>query len=173
MTTASSFRNPGPSVRYRFTWRIAALCLTGCLAAVGGAGAFAQPPLDPARHGATAGAAGESVGIVAHVSDMLQHMPGNAEPSAAQKSSLSAIIQKANADLTPLQEKLSDSHAKMFSLLTQPTIDRSAVEVIRAAQMDAAAQVSKRSTQFVIDVAEALTPEQRKLIAEHMAHHQS
>lgn len=173
MITASPVESSMVSARRLAPKPVAALALLGCLAAVGSASAFAQQVVDQAPHGASTVKARESVDIVVHVSDMLQQAHGNVEPSAAQKSKLSAIIQQANADLMPLQGKLRDSHAKIFSLLTQPTIDRSAVEAANTAQLDATIQMSKRSAQFVIDVAEVLTPEQRKAIAEHMSHHES
>lgn len=173
MITATPVRRFMVSARRLAMKSVAALALFGCLAAMGSTSAFAQHAASPSSRDASTAKPGGTVDIVAHVSDMLQRAHGNAEPSAAQKSKLSAIIQQANADLVPLQGKLRDSHAKMFSLLTDPTIDRSAVEAARVAQMDVALQISKRSTQFVVDVAEVLTPEQRKAIAENMSHHES
>lgn len=173
MFTASPVQCLMASIRRLASKPIAALVLLGCLASVSSPGALAQHVADPVPNGASTVRAGETAEIVAHVSNMLQLIQGSAEPTSAQKSKLSAIIQQANADLMPMQAKVRDSHAKMFSLLTQPTIDRSAVEAARMVQIDTTLQMSKRSTQFVVDVAEVLTPDQRKAIAEHMSHHES
>lgn len=172
MFTASPVQSLMASARRLASKPVAALVLFGCLASVGSASALAQHAVDSVPHDASTVTAGESVDIVAHVSNMLKLIQGNTEPSPAQKSKLSAIIQQANADLMPMQAKIRDGHAKMFSILTQPTIDRSAVEAVRSAQIDATVQMSKRSTQFMVDVAEALTPDQRKAIAEYMSHHE-
>jgi uncharacterized membrane protein len=59
----------------------------------------------------------------------------------------------------------------VFALLTQDTIDRTALETLRAAQMRVADNLSIRLTQFIADVAETLTPAQRKALAEHFAQH--
>ena len=55
------------------------------------------------------------------------------------------------------------------ALLTQPTIDRAALESLRASQLAVAEQASKRLAQALADMADVLTPDQRKAIAEHMA----
>lgn len=173
MFTALPVQSLLASARRLASKPVASLVLFGCLASVGSASALAQHAVYPASHSASTDTAGETVDIVAHVSNMLKLIQGNTEPSPAQKSKLSAIIQQANADLMPLQTRIHDGHAKMFSILTQPTIDRSAVEAARSAQIDVTVQMSKRSTQFMVDVAEALTPDQRKALAEHMSHRES
>ena len=53
-------------------------------------------------------------------------------------------------------------------LLTQPTVDRAAIEALRAEQMALADEASKRFAQAVGDVAEVLTPEQRRKIDERV-----
>jgi Spy/CpxP family protein refolding chaperone len=49
-------------------------------------------------------------------------------------------------------------------LLTQPTIDRAAIEALRVEHLALAEAASKRFTQALADVAEVLTPEQRRKI---------
>jgi Spy/CpxP family protein refolding chaperone len=55
-----------------------------------------------------------------------------------------------------------------MELLSAPTIDRAAIERLRAEQMQATDAVSKRMSQAFADAAEVLTPEQRKKVAERM-----
>jgi Spy/CpxP family protein refolding chaperone len=55
-----------------------------------------------------------------------------------------------------------------MELLAAPAIDRGAIEQLRAEQIQAADAASKRLTQALADVAEVLTPEQRKQLAERM-----
>jgi Spy/CpxP family protein refolding chaperone len=60
----------------------------------------------------------------------------------------------------------------MIQLLSQTTIDRAAVEQLRATQMAMLDTASKRLTQAIEDASDVLTPEQRqKLIAMHHGQH--
>jgi hypothetical protein len=53
--------------------------------------------------------------------------------------------------------------------LTAPTIDRSAIERLRAEQIGLAETASKRIAQAVADASETLNPEQRRKIADWLA----
>ena len=53
-------------------------------------------------------------------------------------------------------------------LLTQPTVDRSAIEALRAEQLSLADAASKRFAQALGDAAEVLTPEQRRKIDDRL-----
>jgi Spy/CpxP family protein refolding chaperone len=57
---------------------------------------------------------------------------------------------------------------KSVELLSADKIDRGAIEKARAQSMRAADVTSKRYTQALADVAEVLTPEQRKTLAARM-----
>lgn len=100
-----------------------------------------------------------------HLDKMIEHLVPDA--TAQQKDKLHAIAKSAMDDLKPLHEKGRTLHQQMTTLLSQPKIDRAAVEQTRQQQMQVADQVSKRMTQAFTDAAEVLTPEQRaKLPAE-------
>lgn len=146
----------------------AALCVPLlALALFGGAatGVFAHPPAGSPTHAAS------SEDIVAHVNAMLQYVYDNVGASESQKTQLASIVQRAQSDLAQLQSQHADGHQRIFGLLTQPTIDRDAVEAERVAHMSVHEQTSKRTMQFLVDVAEALTPAQRKALADHMSQH--
>ena len=55
------------------------------------------------------------------------------------------------------------------TLLTQPSVDRAAIEAFRAEQIALADAASKRIAQALADAAEVLTPEQRRKIDDHLA----
>lgn len=143
-----------------------ALALIG--SAAFSAGALAHSP--GGMHAMQAGADGAQ-GIVAHVNGMLQYVYTEAGATDAQKTQLAAITQQAQTDLAQIQDQGGDGHARIFGLLTQPSIDRGVVEAEYAAHMKIHEQVSKRTLQFLLDVAEALTPAQRKALADHAAQH--
>ena len=149
---------------------LAAAVLLGGVAAIS-AGAVAQQSEAMAHEGDAAMMSHGGEDIAAHVNGMLQYIYAEVGAPDAQKAKLSAIVQQATAELAPMQEKLQSSHLRLFGLLTRGDIDRNAVEAERAEHLSIANQASKRATRFFIDIAEALTPEQRKALAEHMNHH--
>jgi Spy/CpxP family protein refolding chaperone len=109
--------------------------------------------------------------MVAHVNGMLQYVYDNVGADAAQKAKLAAISQAATDDLGPLHEQMAATHSQAFALLTQDRIDRTALENLRVEQMQLADTASKRITLFIADVADTLTPAQRKALADHFAAH--
>jgi Spy/CpxP family protein refolding chaperone len=99
---------------------------------------------------------------------MVRHLAIEIDATAEQQEKLRTIVKAAVKDLVPLREKAQAARQRARQLLTQPTIDRAAIESFRSeqiAQMDAA---SKRLTQALGDAAEVLSPEQRQKISEHM-----
>ena len=61
-----------------------------------------------------------------------------------------------------MREKAQSARQRGRELLTQPTVDRAAIEALRAEQMALADAASKRFAQALGDAAEVLTPEQRR-----------
>ena len=103
----------------------------------------------------------------ARVDRMIERML--ADGTATQKAQVAAIIKAALADLKPLREQHRTARAEGIKLLTQPTVDRAALEQLRASQLQLAEQMSKRLTQALADTAEVLTPEQRARLGERLA----
>ena len=100
-----------------------------------------------------------------HVDGMVNHVLSDATPE--QKAKVSTILKAALTDLGPLRAQHQAAHKQALSLLTQPTIDRAALEKVRADEMQLAELTSKRITQALGDAAEVLTPEQRVKLVEH------
>lgn len=100
----------------------------------------------------------------------VRHFAVDVDATPEQTERLRAVARSALRDLLPLREKAFDgSRERFLSLLTQPTIDRSAIEALRAEKVATLDQVSKRVAQAFADAAEILTPEQRKAVAERWA----
>ena len=85
-----------------------------------------------------------------------------------QKQRLEPIVKQAVKDLLPVREKAHAARKQAVELLAADSIDRGAIEALRAEQIQLAEQASKRFAQALADVAEVLTPAQRKQIAERM-----
>jgi Spy/CpxP family protein refolding chaperone len=63
---------------------------------------------------------------------------------------------------------MRDARRQARQLLTAPTVDRPALEALRAAQLAEADAASRRMVQAIADAAEVLTPEQRAKLAQRL-----
>jgi Spy/CpxP family protein refolding chaperone len=97
---------------------------------------------------------------------MVKHMAVEIDATPDQTAKLTEIAKAAAKDLRPLREKARDARREGMKLLAAPTIDRGAIERLRAEQIQAADAASKRLTQALADTAEVLTPAQRQKLAE-------
>jgi len=163
-------RNSGN--RRRFFKRAAIATLIGGIAAGIGITAFAQGggycgwrhggfmagPLDPAQ-------------VDEHLDRMLKHLYVEIDATDEQKQKLAPIVKQAAKDLLPLREKMQAARKQAIELLTGDTIDRGAIEALRAEHLQVAEQASRRIAQALADAAEALTPAQRKELAARVEKH--
>ncbi|MGZ3361339.1 MAG: Spy/CpxP family protein refolding chaperone, partial [Xanthobacteraceae bacterium] len=100
---------------------------------------------------------------------MTKHMAIELDATPDQQAKLASIAKAAVADLRPLKEKAQGTRAQAIALLTAPTIDRTAIERLRAEQIGLAETASKRVAQALADAADVLNPEQRRKVADWMA----
>ena len=165
-------QNPNSGNRRRFFKRAAIATLIGGIAAgigikafahgggYGGwhRGGFAAGPLDPAA-------------VDEHLERMLKHLYVEIDATEEQKQRLAPIVKQAAKDLLPLREKMQAARKQAIELLTRDTIDRGAIEALRAEQLQLAEQASRRIAQSLADAAEVLTPAQRKELAARVEKH--
>ena len=114
----------------------------------------ARGPIDPAQ-------------MEQHLDRMLQHMYVEIDASDAQKQKLEPLVKQAAKDLAPLRDKVREARREGIKLLSADNIDRGAIERFRVQQIGATDAASRRFTQALADVAEVLTPEQRRKLAAH------
>jgi len=100
---------------------------------------------------------------------MLKHLYVEIDATDAQKQKLDPIVKQAAKDLQPLRAKRLEARKRRTELFSADKIDRAAIESARAEGISAADASSKRFTQALTDVAEVLTPEQRKKLASRLA----
>jgi Spy/CpxP family protein refolding chaperone len=106
-------------------------------------------PLDPAR-------------VEERADRMIRHVGVELDATAEQQDKLRAIVKGALKDLLPVRDQMLAARQQARDLLTQPTVDRAALEKLRTERIAAADTASKRLVQALADAAEVLTPEQRK-----------
>jgi periplasmic protein CpxP/Spy len=104
--------------------------------------------------------------IDVHVDRMIRHLAVEIDATSEQQDKLRAIVRAAAKDLLPVRDKVLAGRAAGRDLLTQQTIDRPALERLRADQIATHDAVSKRLVQAVADAAETLTPEQRRKLSD-------
>jgi Spy/CpxP family protein refolding chaperone len=146
--------------------RAALFALTAGLALAAGIGAVAHDAGMPMmlHHGPMT--AGE---ITAHADMFLQHIYAETDASDAQKAQIEPLVRQALDDLLPLHDHARDFHQQALQALSGDRVDRVALETLRAEHMQAADAASRRITQALADVADVLTPAQRKALAAHVA----
>jgi protein CpxP len=114
-------------------------------------------PLDPAA-------------LDARFDRMLKHLYVEIDATDAQKERLAPIVKNAAKDLLPLRDQMRSARREALALLGAETIDRAAIERLRAEQLQLAEAGSKRLAAALADVAEVLTPVQRAQLAERLQH---
>lgn len=140
--------------------------LAAASTAVAGLGGFGLNALaDGRRHGH---GPSDPARMEEHLDRMLKHMYVEIDATDAQKQKIDPIARQAAKDLRPLREKARDARLKSVDLLAADRIDRGAIENARAEGIRAADASSRRFTQALTDIAEVLTPEQRKTLAARM-----
>lgn len=85
-----------------------------------------------------------------------------------QKSKLKTIVSATIDQVRPDRETRNAMRDEIIKLIEAPTIDRNAIEALRAKQMSQFEERSKAIAKAVADAAEILTPDQRKKLVEEM-----
>lgn len=100
---------------------------------------------------------------------MARHFGVEVDASREQQEKISTIVKAAAKDLLPLRDKVQAARRDAIDLLGAATIDKAAVERIRTEQMGSADAATRRLSQAVLDIADVLSPEQRKKLADRIA----
>ena len=125
---------------------------------------------DAAMHGAMHGDGhGDMHAMMArHLDKMLTAV--DATPD--QKSRIMAILGGAMTSMGGAHEKMHDGMRQFHALIGAPTIDRGALESLRASEIAEIDAGSKTLVAAAADAAEVLTPAQRAKLATMMADHE-
>ena len=103
--------------------------------------------------------------VEARADRMIRHLSIEIDATAEQQDKLRAIMRAAVKDLLPVRDKVLAARTSARELLIQQTIDRTAIEKLRADQIAMYDAASQRLVQAVADAAEVLTPEQRRKLS--------
>jgi protein CpxP len=98
----------------------------------------------------------------------LDQMLTDAGASDDQKTKVKSIVTTTFDVVRPDGETRKAMRDEIIKLIEAPTIDRNAIEALRAKQMAQFEERSKAIAKAVADAAEILTPDQRKKLVEEM-----
>ncbi len=99
---------------------------------------------------------------------MLKHMYVELDAMPDQQKRIAPIVRQLAKELAPMRGQMMETRKQAMGLMTADTIDRAAIERMRGERLQRMEAVSKRISQAMGDVAEILTPAQRKKFAERM-----
>jgi Spy/CpxP family protein refolding chaperone len=91
---------------------------------------------------------------------------GRVDATEEQKAEVQAILDRTLADVSALRGDHGALHEAAVAELTAPTIDRDALEALRAEQVAELEEASRTIVEGVADIATVLTVEQRLELAE-------
>jgi protein CpxP len=155
------------AIRRLFLNRYTALAFIAGAGLSAGVAALAQTGgMAASHHGMMM--SGNPADMSAHVDHVLKHLYVEIDATDAQKAQIDPLVKQAMTDLMPLHTQVQSAHTQFIQALTQPTLDRNALESAREAHMQLADQASKRFVQLVGDVGNVLTPTQRQALANHI-----
>ena len=106
--------------------------------------------------------------IEARIERMVKHVAIEIDATEEQQDRITALVTAAAKDLKPVHERLHATGKEIHNLLLADPIDRAALEKLRAERLAEAETISKNLVGTVADVAEVLSPEQRKALDERI-----
>ncbi len=103
------------------------------------------------------------------VTFFIQHRFGRVlsavDATQEQRDRINAIVKDTVKDVMALRKDRAAQREKVLAMFTADSIDRSALEALRAEKLALGDIASKRIVRAIADVAEVLNPEQRRQIA--------
>ena len=107
-------------------------------------------------------------GIAYRVERIVKHAAIEIDATPEQQQKIIALVTATAADLKPVTIRMRATGKEMKELLLATTVDRAALEKLRAQRLADAEKVSKDMVRTIADIAELLSPEQRKILEERV-----
>ena len=100
----------------------------------------------------------------------MSHLLDSLDATSEQRDAVKAIADQAFTDLRTMRETHHGARQAVIEELAKPSVDRSALEALRAGHLETGEAMSKRIVQAIADAAEVLTPEQRAKLPDAVGH---
>ena len=118
-------------------------------------------------HGPMGSAGDMHAMAMSHVTQMLDAVGAGDD----QKAKISSILHAGFEPMAKMHEDMAKTHNALHQILAAPTVDRAALEQLRAAQIARIDSVSRTATAALADAADILRPDQRAKLATLAAEH--
>jgi Spy/CpxP family protein refolding chaperone len=106
--------------------------------------------------------------LEAKVTRIVKHVAIEIDATAEQQDKIIALVKSAAKDLRPLRDEMRAAGRQAHELLLAERLDRTALEALRAERLAETDRISKTLVNTIADIADILTPEQRKLLDERI-----
>ena len=113
------------------------------------------------------------VDIEVRIERIVKHAAIEIDATQKQQEKITALVTAVAKDLKPVHDRMRSVGKKIHDLLLAATIDRSALEQLRAERLADAERISKNLVSALADVAEVLSSEQRNLLDERFTQFRS
>lgn len=150
--------------------RVRPIALTLALAAALAGGAQAAPMMGGGHdHGAWSGSGmGPGMGPGGMMGGMVYRMLDRVNATPEQRTQIRQIMDRARTEMRAQYQANQGLRDEALALFAQPNIDAAAVEALRQKMQAQHEAASKRMTQSMLEVANVLTPEQRKQMTDYL-----
>jgi len=102
-----------------------------------------------------------------HAEHITGRMMDRVDASSAQRAKAATIAQAAADDLEALVQAHRATRASLYSALSADTLDPARIEQLRSEALQRADAVSRRLTQEMVEMADLLSPNQRRVLLSH------
>jgi len=163
-TTNETQQTPDPTHRKRGRSRFRSLAIIGAIVAAVAITAGFGYGRQAMRHGPP----GMHPGMMRDRAEfMVDRALKKVDASEEQRAQIEAILEASFEEGMAMRGDHETMHVEIQSILTADTVDRSRLEALRAEKLEQAEKMSKLLTKTIGDVADVLTPEQRRELAEY------
>lgn len=111
--------------------------------------------------------------IDAKVTRAVKHVGIEIDATAEQQEKIIALVKSAAKELRPLRDQMHATRSQAREMLLADNFDRAALETLRAERLADFDRISKTLVDTLADIAEVLTPAQRKLLEERIGEFRS
>ena len=111
-------------------------------------------------------------GIERFAEKRIDRMLDRVDASDGQRAEVKGIVGEAVAEMKELGGFYRETRQALLDTLGAENVDREALEELRLANLETVDQASRRLVAALADVADVLTPEQRRELVQHMQRHE-
>jgi len=102
------------------------------------------------------------------ITRMVRHAAIEIDATDEQSEKIATLLTAVARDLKPMRDDMHAAATEIHELLLEDSIDRQALERVRAERLAEADRISKKLIDAIADVGEVLTAEQRKVLDERI-----